>query len=277
MTRNTKAATPDFELVGQPGPGQVRIRFAGRFGGRDVTWDATVIALDAYPRRHRHSPQYLDIGPAHGARVPITIGLHVAILDTPTLTKTVVMIRNYKRLREGRHEFVVPRRAAETTETVAPQAIMLISGGQTGVDRAALDAALEFKIPCGGFCPRGRRAEDGPLDPRYPLQETDTTDYRERTRRNVETSDGTLILAHGALTGGTALTYRLAREFNKPCLVVDLARTTTTDAVCRWLTRNGVKRLNVAGPRESTKPGIHARSLDFLRRLLRACETSPAR
>ncbi len=89
----------------------------------------------------------------------------------------------------------------------------------------------------------------------------------------METSDGTLILAQGALTGGTALTYRVARELNKPCLVIDLARANTTDVVCRWLTRNAVKSLNVAGPRESTKPGIYARSLDFLRRLLRTCET----
>jgi len=274
---NAKPANPDFDLVEQSGPDRARIRFAGRFAGRDVTWDATVIALDAYPHRQHQSPQYLEIAKTSGTRVPITIGLHVAVIDTPTLAKTVVMVRNYKRLKEGRHEFVVPRSASVDTASDTSHAVMLISGGQTGVDRAALDAALELGIACGGWCPRGRRAEDGPLDTRYPLDETQSADYRERTQRNVETSDGTLILAHGALTGGTALTYRVARERNKPCLVVDLARANTTDTVCRWLTRNGVKRLNVAGPRESTKPGIYARALDFLRRLLRTCETGPAR
>jgi len=273
----TKHSTDDYELVGQTSPDRAHIRFGGRFQGQNVTWDATVIALDAYPRRHLHSPQYIEIGAARGTRVPITIGLHVAMIDVPTLTKTVVMIRNYRRLQEGRHEFVVPRRAGEMPTPATPQSVTLISGGQTGVDRAALDAALEFKIPCGGWCPRGRRAEDGPLDRRYPLHETPSTDYRERTRRNVETSDGTLILAHGALSGGTALTYRVARELNKPCLVIDLARANTTDTVCRWLTRNGVKRLNVAGPRESARPGIYAQALAFLRRLLKACETAGAR
>src|SRR5262245_54833883 len=91
----------------------------------------------------------------------------------------------------------------------------IISGGQSGVDRAALDVALELGIPCGGWCPKGRRAEDGPLPDRYPLDETQTSFYPERTRRNVRDSDGTLILADGAAKGGTALTIELAEQMQK--------------------------------------------------------------
>ena len=91
----------------------------------------------------------------------------------------------------------------------------IISGGQTGADRAALDVALELKIPCGGWCPKGRRAEDGRIDDRYPLKETPSTDYRVRTRLNVEESDGTLVITRGPLTGGTALTIKLVRENGK--------------------------------------------------------------
>ena len=272
----TKKSNDNYELVEPASANRARIRFRGRFQGQDITWDATVIALDAYTHRHTSSAQFIEIGQPRGTRVPITIGLRIAIIDEPTLIKTVVMVRNYKRLHEGRHEFVLPRKENDAGDVQESPAVMLVSGGQTGVDRAALDAALELGVPCGGWCPRGRRAEDGPLDGRYPLHETETADYRDRTRRNVETTDGTLILAQGALTGGTALTYRVARELNKPCLVVDLARSNTTDVVCRWLTRNAVKKLNVAGPRESTKPGIYAKALDFVRRLLRTCETAGA-
>ena len=82
----------------------------------------------------------------------------------------------------------------------------IVSGGQTGVDRAALDVALELGIPCGGWCPRGRRAEDGALSARYPLMETPSDDYVQRTTWNIRDSDGTLILTRGEPTGGTAQT-----------------------------------------------------------------------
>jgi hypothetical protein len=91
------------------------------------------------------------------------------------------------------------------------------------VDRASLDAALEFGIPCGGWCPKGRKAEDGPIPPRYPLSETPSADYGQRTEWNVRDSDGTLILNSGELAGGTAQTVEIARRLRKPFLVVDLA------------------------------------------------------
>ncbi|MEZ6054758.1 MAG: putative molybdenum carrier protein, partial [Planctomycetaceae bacterium] len=87
-----------------------------------------------------------------------------------------------------------------------PSTLCIVSGGQTGVDRAALDVGLDLDLPCGGWCPRGRKAEDGPIDERYPLKETESAKYDVRTRRNVRDSDGTLVLTVGDPIGGTALT-----------------------------------------------------------------------
>jgi len=148
----------------------------------------------------------------------------------------------------------------------------IISGGQTGVDRAALEVALQLGLDCGGWCPRGRRAEDGPIHERYPLQETSWHGYPQRTRYNVRDSDATLILTHGPVDGGTALTVRLAEKLIKPYLVVDLnCDEVTTQDVARWLTSTKIVVLNVAGPRESSQPGIYDAARTFLLRLL-PCE-----
>lgn len=144
----------------------------------------------------------------------------------------------------------------------------IISGGQTGVDRAALDVALELGVSCGGWCPQGRRAEDGPIADRYPLQETPSGKYAQRTRWNVRDSDGTLIITAGELSGGTALTQQYAERLKRPCHVVDLSASRAVVPVARWVRRHKLRVLNVAGPRESTQPGIHARSGKYLRRLL---------
>src|ERR1700746_3926565 len=98
----------------------------------------------------------------------------------------------------------------------------IVSGGQTGVDRAALDVALDLGIACGGWCPKGRLAEDGPIPERYPLEETTLPFYPQRTERNVRDSDGTLVLTVGPPKGGTALTLVLARRQKKPFRVVNL-------------------------------------------------------
>ena len=97
-----------------------------------------------------------------------------------------------------------------TKVNLRPMLTRIVSGGQTGVDRAALDVALELSIPCGGWCPKGRKAEDGALPARYPLKETPSEEYAQRTTWNVRDSDGTLILTHGAPTGGTG-TFRSRR------------------------------------------------------------------
>ena len=144
----------------------------------------------------------------------------------------------------------------------------IISGGQTGVDRAGLDVALELGIPCGGWCPKGRRAEDGPLSEKYPLRETITTAYPERTRRNIQDSDGTLVLTRGRPKGGTRLTIELALEMGKPLLPVDLKRDTSVEQVRLWAESNRVAVLNVAGPRASESPEIYERAFRFLRELL---------
>lgn len=144
----------------------------------------------------------------------------------------------------------------------------IISGGQTGVDRSALDVAMELAIPCGGWCPRGRRAEDGVIPAKYPLQETDSTRYPVRTALNVRDSDGTLILTRGKPDRGTALTRELARRYKKPCRVVDLEIAHDDCEIRQWLQENQIRTLNVAGPRASSCPGIDEESRILLRKLL---------
>jgi putative molybdenum carrier protein len=141
----------------------------------------------------------------------------------------------------------------------------IISGGQTGVDRAALDVALELGIPCGGWCPKGRKADDGPIDPRYPLKETSSPNYPLRTEKNLREADGTLILTKGPVTGGTAFTVRLAIEYKILHLIIDLEHKTDPLIVREWGEKNKIKILNVAGPKESEVPGIHDKAVDFLK------------
>ena len=144
----------------------------------------------------------------------------------------------------------------------------LISGGQTGVDRAALDVALALSLPVGGGCPKGRRAEDGPIPDRYPLVETPERNYPARTRRNIEDSDGTLILNRGTLDGGTALTVAHARQIGKPCLVVALEEGIEPATFREWRAAHHMQVLNVAGPRESKRPGVYAAAYRCLAALI---------
>lgn len=149
---------------------------------------------------------------------------------------------------------------------------VVVSGGQTGVDRAALDAARELGLPHDGWCPRGRRAEDGRLPDRYLLRETESPRYDVRTRQNVLDSDATLVLFRETLSGGTELTYRLALREGRPCLAVDLGSSIgeppDAAATCDWLRRQKIRRLNVAGPRESQRPGIYDQAKAYLAALL---------
>lgn len=136
----------------------------------------------------------------------------------------------------------------------------IISGGQTGADRAALDAAIKLGIPHGGWLPRNRKAEDGPVPAKYNLRELKSEHYRDRTRQNIVASEGTLIIAYGPLTGGSALTESFALRHDRPCLVINLeltSRDQAVDAVEKWIRRHGIKILNVAGPRASGEPRIY--------------------
>lgn len=143
------------------------------------------------------------------------------------------------------------------------------SGGQTGVDRAALDAAMEQGLAVTGWCPAGRLAEDGRIPDRYPLAETSLADYAQRTRWNVRDSDATLILSRSPLAGGTALTAAIAEELGRPLLIVDPGAPVAADVIRSWVRRQRVGDLNVAGPRESEDPGIYTSALLCMRGFLR--------
>jgi hypothetical protein len=145
-----------------------------------------------------------------------------------------------------------------------PPWLKIVSGGQTGVDRAALDVALRLGIPCGGWCPRGRRAEDGTIPSRYPLVETPDRGYPQRTLWNVRDSDGTLVLHAGRPRGGTALTLRLLARQRKPLLRLDLDAHPEPEVLRRWIGAHGIRVLNVAGPRESESPGVGGRAARYL-------------
>jgi hypothetical protein len=135
----------------------------------------------------------------------------------------------------------------------------IVSGGQTGADRAALDVAIKRKISHGGWIPKGRRTEDGPLAESYKLREMPTDSYPERTERNVADSDGTLIIHRGRLTGGTDYTRQMTLKHKKQLLGIDLNITNDYDAaslVASWIRLQGIEILNVAGPRASQDPAI---------------------
>lgn len=145
----------------------------------------------------------------------------------------------------------------------------IVSGGQTGVDRAALDVAMTLGIPIGGWCPRGRRAEDGVLDPRYPLIETPLAAYAQRTAWNVRDSDGTLLLLlSDSPSPGTQLTREEAQAQGKALRLVNLTAYSEGIDVAGWVEENGIRVLNVAGPRESEAPGAYEAARAFLETVL---------
>ena len=146
----------------------------------------------------------------------------------------------------------------------------IVSGGQAGVDRAALDFAIAVGIAHGGWCPKGRKAEDGAIPAVYQLKEINSGDYRQRTRLNVQDSEATLVFNMGVLEGGSLLTVEVAKRMQKPCLVIQLDdsdREEATASVIRWLVAGGYHVLNIAGPRESKRPGIYRAAHAFLEQL----------
>jgi hypothetical protein len=152
----------------------------------------------------------------------------------------------------------------------------IISGGQTGADRAGLDAAISHGIPIGGFIPSGRWAEDGPISSDYVgLRECESRDPAERTILNVDHSDGTLIFTYGKPIGGSELTIKKARQLGRPWLHINLIKLSEDSAAERillWIKTAGVTILNVAGSRESKDPGIYSETKSILGKVLEAIE-----
>ena len=147
----------------------------------------------------------------------------------------------------------------------------IVSGGQTGADQGALDAALELSHPCGGWCPKGRASEAGTIPEKYPLHEHASEVPAARTEANVIDSDGTLIVTHGRPEGGTALTVECARRHSKPFFLLDLAGSPQVGQIVKirqWGHLYQVFTLNVAGPRESKAPGMQLAVRDIVRKLL---------
>jgi hypothetical protein len=135
----------------------------------------------------------------------------------------------------------------------------IVSGGQTGADRAALDAALENNFPIGGYCPGNRMAEDGPIDKKYNLAEIDGG-YPQRTRMNVENSDGTLIFYQADLAGGTEQTLAFCIHAQKPYKLIDIdlaSEETAAGIILEFIEKNSIGVVNVAGPRLSECPPIY--------------------
>ena len=136
----------------------------------------------------------------------------------------------------------------------------IISGGQTGVDRGALDAALKLGVECGGWCPEGRLAEDGPIPASYPVTELPGGDYLKRNRQNVKDSDGSLIIYWAEVTGGTGKTLEFCIKEKKPFKLIDanlVSEDEGAEAVAEFINRRNIAVLNVAGPRESGEALAH--------------------
>lgn len=145
----------------------------------------------------------------------------------------------------------------------------IVTGGQTGVDRGALDAAIACNVPHGGWCPKNRQAEDGKIAERYQLTEMKSGDYASRTEQNVIDSDGTLILYTPPISGGTLLTQVKAKAWNKPLLRQRLDQPIDYQRIVAWIAEHRIRILNIAGPRGSSAPGLQELTCQVVANLLR--------
>ena len=135
--------------------------------------------------------------------------------------------------------------------------VKIISGGQTGVDRAALDVALKHGLECGGWCPAGRLDEFGRIPDQYPVQELESGEFTERTLQNVKDSDGTVIIYPGKLGGGTKQTVRFCQELREPHALIDASQISPengAELISDFICKHKIEILNVAGPRQSEWP-----------------------
>ena len=146
----------------------------------------------------------------------------------------------------------------------------IISGGQTGVDRAALDVALTLAIPHGGWCAAGRQADDGPIPAKYQLVETAHLDHTVRSEFNIKGSDGTLMIYRGELHGGTAYAVELAKHLDRPVLTLNLEQTPSVASIIDWIKNHNIKTLHIGGQREINNPGIYAQAYTLINALCRA-------
>lgn len=153
----------------------------------------------------------------------------------------------------------------------------IVSGGQTGADRAGLDFALNYGLECGGYCPRGRKAEDGPISGRYPLEELESEDYRKRTQKNAVDSQATVIFSYGKLKRGSLLTHEICLQRDKPCLHLDGDLKSIEDAsqtLRNFIEDHFIMVLNVAGQRLSGEPRIYDYTFKVLEQALLQREAS---
>lgn len=153
----------------------------------------------------------------------------------------------------------------------------IISGGQTGADQGALDAAIKLGVPHGGWIPKGRLTENGVLPDKYELKELPTQSYTKRTEKNILDSRGTVIISHGKLTGGSALTEKLATIHKRPCLHINLNTMPMTEAALNihsWIDKHGIEILNVAGPRSSEDSKIYRKVKDIIETVIRLSLTN---
>ena len=160
-----------------------------------------------------------------------------------------------------------------------PSHITIISGGQTGVDRGALDAALALGVPCGGWCPAGRMDEDGTIPDRYPLRELPYGGYKARTIRNLLEADGTLIIYFGALEGGTEMTALHCMKYRRPYRLVDgweIPPERAAEMVWAFVREKNLQSLNVAGPRASRRPEGQTYACQMVGRLLKLLDAAGA-
>jgi hypothetical protein len=148
------------------------------------------------------------------------------------------------------------------------QITVIISGGQSGVDRAAFDVALAWGVLLGGWVPRGRLDEFGTIDPKYPnLREAESDDPAVRTFLNVRDSDGTLMISRGPLLGGSCHAIKSAHQLFRPLCLIDLSTDSLPKCIEKavyWIHYNKIQRLNVGGPRESEDPEIYGYSVQLM-------------
>ena len=239
---------------------------------------AWVRTFDAAPRKYDGSPD-LDWSAFHARGIALALRLKTK-LRAAALVVYEKPQEDPDHRRDERREVAadgslvpLPGRAEIFHAGVTSLVRKVVSGGQTGVDRAALDWAISAGIAHGGWCPRGRKSEDGPIPGQYLMSVMATGGYRQRTRRNVAESDGTLVLNLGKLDGGTRLTLDFAMQLDKPYLLLDMElfnlQTLALQAL-RWLRQQPIAVLNIAGPRESKRPGVRWNARRLLDDMLNA-------